>query len=242
MKPSAIDFKNFSFSTPRAMGDSGAKMLYVNYDGKPFSIQMPEMAVGWDIKYYADPKDVTTGKYQVSLKFDSQDSKHNEAHEFFDKMDKLLLEACYENRVNWLKKPSIKKEIIKEFYTPLIKRSIDKETGEVNGKYPDEFRIKLVKREGVYLFKLFDDNKSMIDTTGEEFVLEEIIKQRSKFKGIITCNGVWISGGKFGCTWKGSQIKVETPMGMADYAFEDTDSDCDEAGPASSSESDSDSE
>jgi hypothetical protein len=241
IKPSKFDFSKVSFSAPRAMGSSGAKMLYVNYDNKPLSIQLPEMRVGWDLKYYED-QNPGSGKYQVSLKFDKTDDKRqSEMHELLDKLDELLVKTCYENRAAWIKKAGITEDGVKLLYTPLIKRSIDKETGEINGKWPDEFRIKLVKREGACQFKLFDENKAPIDLSGEGVELEELIKKDSNLKGVISCNGVWIASGKFGCTWKGQQLKVETPK-MKEYAFEDTDSDEEDGSEKEAEHSDSDSD
>jgi len=241
VKPRDLDFKKISFSAPRALGSSGAKMLYLNYDNKPLSIQLPEMRVGWDLKYYED-QNPGSGKYQVSLKFDKPDDKRqSEMHAFLDKLDEVLVKACYENRAGWLKKGGITEEGVKLLYTPLLKRSIDKETGEVNGKWPDEFRMKLVKRDGACQFKLFDENKAAIDVDAEGVVLEDLIKKDSNLKGVIRCNGVWITGGKFGCTWKGQQLKVDTPK-MKEYAFEDTDSDEEDESGKEAEHSDSDSD
>ena len=238
VKPRNFDPKNVSFSAPRQIGTSGAKMLYLNYDGQGLSIQLPNLPVGWDIKYFEDKPG--SGKYQVSLRFsDLNDKKQKEMHTFLETLDKLLIKAGHENRAAWLKLPKASEEVIETCYTPLIKRSRDKETGEVNGKYPDEFRVKMVKREGEYQFKMVDEHKIDIDMTADGFNMEDAVKKGSKFRGVIRCNGVWIGNGKFGCTWKAEQIMVETPTAMKSYAFEDTD---EEEEDKDNEESDSDSD
>ena len=55
---------------------------------------------------------------------------------------------------------------------------IDKETGEVNGKWPDEFRFKMVKREGVYQFKMFDENNTHIDSRRKTSHNQDAVKKR----------------------------------------------------------------
>lgn len=243
IKPRDVDFSKISFSTPRALGSSGAKMLYLNYDNGPLEIQLPDMRVGWDVKFWPAGDDPSSGKYQVSLKFDkTDDTKQNEMHEFLDKLDKCLLEACYENRIPWLKKPSITKEGVKLLYTPLVKRSINKETGEVDGKWPDEFRIKLAKRDGVSQFKLFDENKVEINQTEEGFELSELIMKGTNLKGLVRCNGVWCGAAGFGCTWKGTQLKLKTPPKVKAYSFEDTDDSEEDGEKSDSSDSDNDSD
>ena len=94
--------------------------------------------------------------------------------------------------------------------------------------------------KGVAQFKLFDENKSPIDLSGEGVALEELIKKDSNLKGVISCNGVWIGPSGFGCTWKGQQLKVETPK-MKEYAFEDTDSDEEDGSEKEAEHSDSES-
>ena len=226
IKPRDIDFKKVTFSAPRAMGNTGAKMLFINYDGMPFSVQLPELMVGWDIMFYGDERNPGSGKYQVSLKFaNMSDKKQSEMHSFLENLDKTLIKACQENSASWIKKPKIDESGAKLLYTPLIRHSLDKETGEPNGKYPDEFKIKLVKRDNQHLFKLFDENTKEVTLDGADIPLEDLIKKGSKLRGVIRCNGVWFASGKFGCTWKGEQIKVETPKQVAEYAFEDTDDD-----------------
>lgn len=222
IKPRNFDLKNVSFSAPRQIGTSGAKMLYLNYDGQGLSIQLPNLQVGWDIKYFEDKPG--SGKYQVSLKFsDLNDKKQKEMHTFLETLDKLLIKAGHENRAAWLKLPKASEEVIETCYSSLIKKSRDKETGEVNGKYPDEFRVKMVKRDGEYQFQMVDEHKSPIDMASEDFNMEEHVKKGTKFRGVIRCNGVWIGNGKFGCTWKAEQIMVENAPVIETYAFDDTD-------------------
>ena len=67
LKPRNFDPTNVSFSAPRQIGTSGAKMLYLNYNNESLSIQLPNLMVGWDIKFFEDKPG--SGKYQVSLKF-----------------------------------------------------------------------------------------------------------------------------------------------------------------------------
>ena len=228
VKLSKFDFKKVSFSAPKNLSDKGGKILYLNYDNAPLSIKTPELTLEWDAMFYegATPD---CGKYSVSVKFDNLDDKsQSDMHSVLNELDNVLLKSCYENRAVWLKKAGITEEGIKLLYTPLIKRSVDKETGEVNGKWPDEFRFKMVKREGVYQFKMFDENNALIDLSDMD--VTEIMKRGSKVKAVLRCNGVWISGGKFGCTWKAQQLKVEAPKKMKECAFESDDDDSDDDG------------
>ena len=47
----------------------------------------------------------------------------------------------------------------------------------------------------------------------------------SRVQAIVRCGGVWIVGGKFGCTWNVEIIKVDAPASVKNYSFIDDDSD-----------------
>ena len=48
-----------------------------------------------------------------------------------------------------------------------------------------------------------------------------MFKKGTKVKMILKCNGLWIASGKFGCTWRAEQIKINTPIEYSGYAFDD---------------------
>ena len=49
------------------------------------------------------------------------------------------------------------------------------------------------------------------DAPQGELMPKDIIESRSKIKGIIECNGIWMAGGRFGVTWKLLQTAVRPP-------------------------------
>ena len=38
---------------------------------------------------------------------------------------------------------------------------------------------------------------------------------------LLACNGIWIVNGKFGCTWKAEQIRINPPVGFDDFSIMD---------------------
>ena len=48
-----------------------------------------------------------------------------------------------------------------------------------------------------------------------------IRRQGSSIKAVLKCNGVWLANGKFGCTWRAEQIRVQVPEGgLQDFAIQ----------------------
>ena len=65
---------------------------------------------------------------------------------------------------------------------------------------------------------IFDNNKEEID-------IKSIETKHSKVTYIIECTGIWVAGGKFGCSWKAMQVRVVPQDTFQGYAFSEADDD-----------------
>jgi len=230
MKASQIDLSKVSFSAPKTL-DNGGKMLFLNYNGgiNPIYLTLPEVEVPFDPMYFADND--TGGKFNIKISLkDLENNKDLKAlHEKLLEMDDLLKAKAAENSQAWFRKPKLSIDTINELYSPLVKVSIDMETGEPNGKWPDSFGFKVVKKDGKFPnFSIYDNNKVVFDVDGKTespVELENVIMKGTLIKAVLKCNGVWIANGKFGCTWRAQQIRAKIPEGgLRDFAIEsDTD-------------------
>jgi hypothetical protein len=226
IKASAVDMSKIKYSTVNCL-PSGAKTLYVNHgDGiSPLFVQSPELTVPFDTGTFYPDND-GSGKYAIKVSMDNIESnpQMKEFHDMLVKMDEQILQDGISNSLAWFKKKNPNEDVIRELYTPMVKVSRDSETGEPNGKWAPSFAFKIVKRDHKVLCDVYDSNKNAITTTGEGAVdLEQMFKKGTKLKMILKCNGLWIASGKFGCTWRAEQIKIDAPAGFTGYAFEDSD-------------------
>jgi hypothetical protein len=213
---------NVSFSAVKSLS-SGAKIIYLNYDGNPLFVQTPEMTVPYDSgTFYADNDN--SGKYSVKVSMDgyTNTGAMKDFHDMLSDMDKKVMESGIENSLAWFKKKTLSEDIAKELYTPMVKVSVDSETGEPNGKWAPTFQFKIVKRDGKILCDCYDSEKRELKLEGSESVnLESMFKKGAKVKMILKCNGLWIASGKFGCTWRAEQVKINSPVEYSGYAFDD---------------------
>jgi len=226
IKASAVDMSKIKYSKVNCL-PSGAKTLYVNHgDGiSPLFVQSPELTVPFDTGTFYPDND-GSGKYAIKVSMDNIESnpQMKEFHDMLVKMDEQILQDGISNSLAWFKKKNPNGDVIRELYTPMVKVSRDSETGEPNGKWAPSFAFKIVKRDHKVLCDVYDSNKNAITTTGEGAVdLEQMFKKGAKLKMILKCNGLWIASGKFGCTWRAEQIKIDAPAGFTGYAFEDSD-------------------
>ena len=235
MQAGDIQLENINFSAVKSL-DNGGKMLYLNYGGgiNPLYVTTPEVDIPFDPSYY--PDNDNSGKYGV--KFSMKNLEDNKAmkdfHTWATKMDELLIAKAGENSQAWFKKPKLSEETLQELYTPMVKISKDPDTGEPNGKYPDSFGFKVVKRDGKFKdFSIYDNKKNVFDVNGETenpTDISKVLMKGSLIKAVLKCNGIWIANGKFGCTWRAEQIRVKVPEGgLRDFAIDSDSEDEDDS-------------
>ena len=214
-KASAINLSNIKFSDPRKVGNNGVHVVYVNYGGgiNPLYVQSPKVDIKWNPTYYADNEE--QGKYTVEIALPGVGSDdqitpfHNKMAEF----DQFMLDTAYENRAAWFKNgKKLSRDTIETVYTPMIKVSVDSETGEPDGKWPPSFKFKIKKTNSKFTCNVFDSAKNQLNIDNKEsddFVdLETILVKGNTVNLILKCVSVWLINGKFGVTWQAEQIMV----------------------------------
>jgi hypothetical protein len=225
MKASNVVLSKISLSTPKTL-DNGGKMIFLNYDGgmSPLFLQTPEVEIPFDPSYYSDSD--TSGKYQIkfSLKNMEDNPDIKAFHDKIQSLDELLKQKAIDNSVPWFKKKTMTIDTIDSLYSPMIKVSIDAETGEPNGKYPPSFGFKVVKKDNKVLCTLYDKQKNVFDVnkeTDSPVDILNVLRKGSKIKAVLKCNGVWLANGKFGCTWRAEQVRATIPEGgLKDFAIQ----------------------
>lgn len=222
LKPSEVDLSKMTYSPVKSL-PSGAKLIYLNHDSSQLFVQTPEMNIPFDSgTYYAENDN--SGKFAIKVSMDNManNPQMKEFHDMLAQLDEKIMNDGIENSFAWFKKKNPNADVIRELYTPMVKVSVDRETGEPNGKWAPSMQFKIVRRDGKVLCDCYNSDKKEIQTSGEEAVdLETMFKKGTKVKMILKCNGLWIASGKFGCTWKAEQIRINAPTGFSGYAFDD---------------------
>jgi len=223
-KPNQVETKMISFSEPKIL-PSGAKQVYLNYNGGRLVVQTPKMSLPWNMGCYRGPEGNQPPTYKLDLSFKGMenDPKIKELHDMIEKIDKRMLKAGAENGLAWFKKKDMNEEVLKALYTPMMKLSIDKNTGEPDGKWPPSVRIKVPNYDGKFSCEVFDTEKNEIDTSN----LENVLVRGCEVQSLIECSSVWFAGGKYGLSWKIVQMKVQSVPNLNGYAFVDSDGDSD---------------
>lgn len=127
------------------------------------------------------------------------------------------------NSLEWFKKGKVytEEQVKDDKYTTMIKLSADKESKELNGKYPPSFKVKVQFGAGDNNVRLYDNDKNPVEASEDNF--REYIPKGTRFSAIISMTGLWLAGGKLSPSWKVLQLRVHSAKakGLAEYAFVD---------------------
>jgi hypothetical protein len=200
--PASFDTTQITFRAPKIL-DSGGKQVYLDYEGRPLLTQTASMPLPYGLNTF-DKAGPTT--YSVDLSFRGMETDPKVKH-FYDMMvafDELLIEAGIKNSQAWFKMPNASREVIKAFYTPSVKVSLDKD-----GKpkpYPPTFKVKLPKKNGTFETSFYDAEKRPYEGVS----VEELMVKGARGVFLVKCTGLWFAGSKYGASWKAVQVKLDS--------------------------------
>lgn len=218
LKPEQFEISKVQFSEPKNLSNGG-KAIYLNYldDNKKkiLVLQTPKMTCPYGLSCY-DQGDYP--KYSLEMSFGGMDDENSigALYRVFESLDKKLIDSGIENSQAWFKKKKMSKEVISALYASQIKVSKDKETGEPNDKYPPTLKVKVPFKDEQFICDAYDQNKVKITNN-----FKEILGKGSKTQSLIQCVGLWFAGGKYGCSWKILQLKVQPTNQITSYSFVD---------------------
>ena len=213
-----FDINNVSFGEIKKISEKGGKYIPLYYDKSPFVIQTPQCYAPFGMNCFRDDKDGTES-YSLELSFKEKESRETlrRYYEILEEIDGKVLDAALDNSQLWLRKAK-SKEVVEALFTRSIRIPTDRETGEVIDKWPPTFRLKLNKdNKGHFRCVAYDQE------TKDEISIDSVMPKMkgSKVTAIASCGGIWVAGGKFGCSWKATQLMVQVNSGLNRFAFQD---------------------
>lgn len=223
--PSQIDLSKIKYGAVKVL-PSGGKSIYISHDNSPFMVQTPEMRSPFGLSKWdktekgSDGAEKESYKYDLLLGFDDKATREN-LKTFYEKLEGLddkLIDDGMEHSMNWLGKKMSSREVTQELYTPIIRHSRDKNTGEINDKYPPTFKLTVPFRDGKFQCSVFGPEKNEVD-------LSTMNLQGARVTAIIQCVGIWVVGKKYGCSWKVLQMKVAPRSNIPKFAFREIEND-----------------
>ena len=207
VSPTSFDVSEVTFRPAKVL-ESGGKFVTVDYSGRQLMTQTPSMVLPYGLNVY-DKAGPTTYSADVSFRGLEENPRIKAFYDMLVAFDERLIEAGVENSLAWFKMPNASREVIKAFYTPSIKVSLDRE-----GKpkpYPPTLKVKLPKKNGAFEALFYDAEKRPY----EGVTVEELLVKGANATFLLKCTGLWFAGTKFGASWKAVQVKMDSvPNGL----------------------------
>ena len=127
-------------------------------------------------------------KYSLDMSFGGMDDdpKIKEFYEAIHSIDEKLIADTKKNSLAWLRKKTVSEDVARTLYTPSIKRSKDKDTGEETDKYPPTFKAKIPFWDDKFTCTVWDHNRTKLE--GD---FTEHMSKGQSVVAIIKCGGVW---------------------------------------------------
>lgn len=201
-----FDASKIRYTSPK-MNPSGGKSVGIlsTITNTALKIQTPTMLT-WGASDYEGNE-----KYEVSLQFPTEEYDSDELRAFRQNMvdfeNKIKADAL-ENSKAWFGKQHSSPEVLEALWTPVLKYTKDKSTGEPDKSKAPTLKVKIPFYEQKWKVEVYDQNcERLFPNDGEETPLD-FIKKGAKVVTLMQCGGLWFVSGKFGVTWKMIQVVV----------------------------------
>jgi hypothetical protein len=208
-----VDIKNIVLG-PMKTQDNGGKMIYLQHIDQPLFVQLPVMTCPYGISSWPIEKGAVSERLNLDLSLVNYDTAPHmkDAYNLFTSIEEFAMNKALENSTTWFKKKYTTKDVIQAIFTPMVRFSKDKETGEITHKYPPVIRLSLPKKNDQVDVEVYNDKREKIPFDSVDF-------RGSQVTAIVQIVSVWVIAGKFGISVRAKQLKVSQTKRIIGYAF-----------------------
>jgi hypothetical protein len=203
--------QNIRYSAPKANAAGGKSVNILNSSTNSGLRLSTPLMLTWGASEFEG-----NGKFEMSLQFPRGEYDNADTAAFLRNMQSLeakIKADALANSKDWFGKQHTSPDVIDALYTPMLKYSKDKLTGNPDLTKSPTLRVKLPLWEGVWKCLICDeDGKKLFPGEATKTPLD-FIKKGTQVAVIMQCGGIWFANGKFGVTWKLAQAVVQRPKG-----------------------------
>jgi len=205
------------YSSPKPNASGGKSVNILNKSTNTgIRISTPLMLT-WGASDFQDPNTGKgNGKFEMSMQFPNEEYKTDDTTAFLKNMQafetKIKQDALAKSK-DWFGKIHKNAEVVEALYTPMLKYSKDKFSGEPDLSRAPTMRVKIPMWEGVWKCEVYDEDgeKLFPNLANPSLSPIELIQKGTQVAALIQCGGIWFANGKFGVTWKLVQVMVQKP-------------------------------
>jgi hypothetical protein len=203
--------KNVRYSAPKANASGGKSVSILNTQTNTGLRIASPLMLTWGASDFEGNQ-----RFEMSLQFPKGEYATEDTDAFLRNMvefeAKIKADALV-NSKDWFGKVHSSPEVIDALYTPMLKYSKDKLTGNPDMSKSPTMRVKLPLWEGVWKCLICDEDGNKLYPGEPTKTPLDFIKKGTNLAVIMQCGGLWFANGKFGVTWKLAQAVVQRPKG-----------------------------
>jgi hypothetical protein len=211
-----FNVNDIMYTTPKATPQGAKSVNILNKRTKTGLTLSTPLMLTWGASEYVDQSSgVGDGKFTLSLQFPGKEYENDDTTAFLKNMkaleDKIKADALVYSK-EWFGKVHKSAEVVDALWTPMLKYSKDKATGDYDLSRPPTLRIKLPQWENVFKTEIYSEDGDKLFPTSDVGVSPlDYLKKGSNIMTLIQFAGIWFVNGKFSASWKLVQAVVQKP-------------------------------
>lgn len=209
-----FNVNDIMYTTPKATPQGAKSVNILNKKTKTGLTLSTPLMLTWGAAEFVDQNSgLGDGKFTLSLQFPGKEYENDETTAFLKNMkaleDKIKADALIYSK-EWFGKVHKSADVVDALWTPMLKYSKDKITGDYDLSRPPTLRIKLPQWEGVFKCEIYSEDGDKLFPNPLASPLE-YLKKGSNIMTLIQFAGIWFVNGKFSASWKLIQAVVQKP-------------------------------
>jgi len=193
---------NIRYSAPKANASGGKSVNILNNATKSGLRLATPLMLTWGASDFEGNE-----KFEMALQFPSEEYKTDDTSAFLGVMSQFeqkIKDDALTYSKDWFGKAHKSADVVDALFTPMLKYSKNKETGEFDKNKPPALRVKIPKWEGVWKCEVYDEdeNKLFPNPANPCVTPLDFLQKGVNIACVLQCGGLWFANGKFGITWK----------------------------------------
>jgi hypothetical protein len=211
-----LNVNDIMYTSPKATPQGAKSVNILNKRTKTGLTLSTPLMLTWGASEFVDQATGQgDGKFTMSLQFPGKEYENEDSNAFLKNMkdleDKIKADALI-NSKEWFGKVHKNADVVEALWTPMLKYSKDKATGEYDYSRSPTLRIKIQQWESVFKCEIYsEDGDKLFPSSTSQVTPLDYLKKGSNIMCLIQFAGIWFVNGKFSASWKLVQAVVQKP-------------------------------
>jgi hypothetical protein len=194
--------QNIRYSAPKANASGGKSINILNNATKGGLRIATPLMLTWGASDFEG-----NGKFEMSLQFPTEEYKTDDTSAFLRNMiefEQKIKDDALTYSKDWFGKTHKSADVVDALWTPMLKYSKNKATGEYDLTKAPTLRVKITQWEGVWKCEVYDEdeNKLFPNPANPCVTPLDFLQKGVNVACVLQSGGLWFANGKFGLTWK----------------------------------------